>query len=107
VAIARALVNGPGLLVADEPTGNLDSGTGGEIVDLILGLRARLAMTVIVATHDPVVAARCDRLSKWPTEPFPSHRERCGRSRPGFGASSGRLRVSRHNRLFRSARPYT
>lgn len=62
VAIARALINAPGLLLADEPTGNLDSTTGGEIVELILDLRAAREMTVLVATHDPVVASRCDRV---------------------------------------------
>jgi putative ABC transport system ATP-binding protein len=62
VAIARALINEPGLLLADEPTGNLDSVTGGEIVQLILDLRGARGMTVIVATHDPVVASRCDRV---------------------------------------------
>jgi putative ABC transport system ATP-binding protein len=62
VAIARALVNGPGLLLADEPTGNLDSQTGGEIVALLLELRASRGMTVLVATHNPLIASRCDRI---------------------------------------------
>ena len=62
VAIARALVNEPGLLLADEPTGNLDSATGSGIVQRILDLRSARDMTVIVATHDPVVASRCDRV---------------------------------------------
>jgi putative ABC transport system ATP-binding protein len=62
VAIARALINEPGLLLADEPTGNLDSVTGAEIVNLILDLRSTRGMTVIVATHDPLVASRCDRV---------------------------------------------
>jgi putative ABC transport system ATP-binding protein len=62
VAIARALINDPGLLLADEPTGNLDSATGAEIVQLILDLRRERGMTVIAATHDPVVASRCDRV---------------------------------------------
>jgi putative ABC transport system ATP-binding protein len=62
VAIARALINDPGLLLADEPTGNLDSATGGEIVQLILDLRQVRGMSVIVATHDPVVASRCERV---------------------------------------------
>ena len=64
VAIARALVNDPGLLLADEPTGNLDSETGLEIVQLLLDLRAERAMTVIVVTHNPLVAARCDRVAR-------------------------------------------
>ena len=62
VAIARALVNDPVLLLADEPTGNLDSKTGAEIVDLLVDLRQRRGMTVILATHDSVVASRCDRI---------------------------------------------
>jgi putative ABC transport system ATP-binding protein len=62
VAIARALVNDPRLLLADEPTGNVDSHTGSEIMDLLLDLRAERSMTVLVATHDPIVAARCDRI---------------------------------------------
>src|SRR5436309_4106530 len=64
VAIARALVNDPGLLVADEPTGNLDSETGLEIVQLLLDLRAERAMTVIIVTHNPLVAARSDRVAR-------------------------------------------
>jgi putative ABC transport system ATP-binding protein len=60
VAIARALVNEPALLLADEPTGNLDSRTGAEIVDLILGLRDARGMTILLATHDEQVAERCD-----------------------------------------------
>jgi putative ABC transport system ATP-binding protein len=62
VAIARALMNDPGLLLADEPTGNLDSATSSEIIELLLHLREERAMTVLVATHDPVVAARSDRI---------------------------------------------
>jgi putative ABC transport system ATP-binding protein len=64
VAIARALVNDPVLLLADEPTGNLDSATGAEIVGLILRLRERHGMTVIVATHNARVAARCERVAR-------------------------------------------
>jgi putative ABC transport system ATP-binding protein len=62
VAIARALINDPRLLLADEPTGNLDSATGAEIMELLLDLRRQRDMTVIVATHDPVIASRCDRI---------------------------------------------
>ena len=62
VAIARALMNDPGLLLADEPTGNLDSRTGTEIVELLLALRERTGTTIVIATHDPVIASRCDRI---------------------------------------------
>ncbi len=61
VAIARALITEPALLVADEPTGNLDSKTGGEMLDLFMRLRRELNLTLIVATHDPAVAAHADR----------------------------------------------
>ena len=62
VAIARALIWEPGLLLADEPTGNLDSRTGAQILDLLLEIRRQRGTTILLATHDPVVAARCDRL---------------------------------------------
>lgn len=60
VAIARALINQPGLLIADEPTGNLDSQTGKDILDLLHQLRESYGMTIIIATHDPTVAAAAD-----------------------------------------------
>ncbi|MGH9069405.1 MAG: ABC transporter ATP-binding protein [Acidimicrobiales bacterium] len=62
VAIARALVNDPVVVLADEPTGNLDTTTGSEIVSLLLALRAEQGTTLLVATHDPAVASRCDRV---------------------------------------------
>jgi putative ABC transport system ATP-binding protein len=62
VAIARALINTPHLLLADEPTGNLDSQTATGILDLLTRLRRESEMTVIIATHDPQIASRCDRL---------------------------------------------
>jgi putative ABC transport system ATP-binding protein len=62
VAVARALIGSPRLLLADEPTGNLDSATGAEVLALIATLRAEHSMTVIVATHDPGIAARADRV---------------------------------------------
>jgi len=61
VAIARALINRPGLVLADEPTGNLDTHTGTEIIELLLGLRDEHRLTLLVATHDATIAARCDR----------------------------------------------
>jgi ABC-type lipoprotein export system ATPase subunit len=61
VAIARALANQPALLLGDEPTGNLDSARSQEILDLLSNLRKQLGLTVCLVTHDPSVAARCDR----------------------------------------------
>jgi putative ABC transport system ATP-binding protein len=61
VAIARALINDPPLLIADEPTGNLDSATGASILDLLDDLHERAGTTIVVATHDQAVAARCTR----------------------------------------------
>ena len=62
VAIARALINQPELLLADEPTGNLDSRTGGEIIELLKSLRAEKRMTLAIATHDEKVAAHAERV---------------------------------------------
>jgi putative ABC transport system ATP-binding protein len=62
VAIARALANRPLLLLADEPTGNLDSKTGGAILDLLCGLHKSRGLTIIMVTHDPEIAARADRI---------------------------------------------
>jgi putative ABC transport system ATP-binding protein len=61
VALARALAPDPLILAADEPTGNLDSETGAAIIDLILAQRARRGSTLVLVTHDPALAARCDR----------------------------------------------
>ncbi|GAB5522039.1 MAG: ABC transporter ATP-binding protein [Rhodothermales bacterium] len=62
VAIARALVTEPPVLVADEPTGNLDSATSEQILNLFAELHRDLGVTLIVVTHDPAVAARADRV---------------------------------------------
>ena len=61
VALARALANEPSLLLADEPTGNLDSHTGGEIIELLKSLRAEKKMTLAIATHDETVATHAER----------------------------------------------
>jgi putative ABC transport system ATP-binding protein len=62
IAIARALINTPPLLLADEPTGNLDSGNSAEILDLLARLRTEHHMTIMLASHDPQIAARAERL---------------------------------------------
>jgi len=62
VAIARALARGPGLLLADEPTGNLDAASAQAVFDLLRELHAERGMTTILVTHNPDLARRCDRL---------------------------------------------
>jgi putative ABC transport system ATP-binding protein len=62
VALARALVPDPAILIADEPTGNLDETTGSEIIDLMFAGHARRGTTLVLVTHDPVLARRCDRV---------------------------------------------
>jgi putative ABC transport system ATP-binding protein len=62
VAIARALVNNPAILMADEPTGNLDSKAGKDIMEIILNLNREKKMTTIIVTHDPNIAAQTGRV---------------------------------------------
>ncbi len=62
VAIARAIAPRPGLIFADEPTGNLDVATGHEIIELLFARRVETGATLLVITHDPELAERCDRV---------------------------------------------
>ena len=62
VALARAAVSRPAILLADEPTGNLDGANGAAIMDLLFGLRDRHGATLVLVTHAPDLAARCDRV---------------------------------------------
>lgn len=62
VAIARALAPRPALVFADEPTGNLDAATGAGIVDLLFARRAEAGATLVIITHDPALAERCERV---------------------------------------------
>ena len=61
VAIARALAPAPHILIADEPTGNLDQATGAQVADLLFAKAAERGMTLVLVTHDPALAARCGR----------------------------------------------
>jgi len=75
VAIARALINSPDLILADEPTGNLDSHTGGEIIDLLAALWSEKKATLIIATHDASVAARAPKVIELADGRIQSERE--------------------------------
>jgi len=62
VAIARALATRPAIVIADEPTGNLDAATGARVLELISGIRERLRTTLLIATHDVMIAQRAERV---------------------------------------------
>jgi putative ABC transport system ATP-binding protein len=64
VALARALVADPAILLADEPTGNLDEATGAEIIELLFANHRQRRTTLVLVTHDAALAARCDRVVK-------------------------------------------
>lgn len=64
VGLARALVTRPKILLADEPTGNLDSRTGQAVMDLMFDLHARTGATLVLITHDDTLAARCERVMR-------------------------------------------
>jgi putative ABC transport system ATP-binding protein len=90
VALARALANRPKLLLADEPTGNLDQATGAEIADLLFATQRQQAVTLLLITHEPGLAARCERrmrmrdgLLQADPEPKPRLAALAGRDRPG------------------------
>lgn len=61
VVIARALVNNPSVIFADEPTGNLDTNTGNVVIDSLFALNKSKGITLVIVTHDPELAAKCDR----------------------------------------------
>ncbi len=62
LAIARAIVNEPSIIFADEPTGNLDSGTGAKVEELLFGYNKEKGVTLIIVTHDAELAAKCDMI---------------------------------------------
>lgn len=62
VAIARALINKPRMLLCDEPTGNLDKETGNNVIELLFHIRKLFQTTIIIVTHDPEIAGRCDKI---------------------------------------------
>jgi putative ABC transport system ATP-binding protein len=62
VALARAFAPNPQLVLADEPTGNLDAATGQQVIDLMFDLNAKQGTTLLLVTHDEAIAARCGRV---------------------------------------------
>jgi putative ABC transport system ATP-binding protein len=82
VAIARSIVNSPSLLLADEPTGNLDSANASLIIDLLLGLQDDTGMTLVLITHDKDIAVRCSRCIKMKDGKIVEDRPQTPRVRP-------------------------
>ena len=118
VAIARSLMNRPDLLIADEPTGNLDSTTGEEILGLFRGLNAEDGLTIVLVTHDPHVAGHADRIIRMrdglvvddegsdpstrnvrPADPAPPARRRRGAFRDLARTTATSIRSLRRNAL--------
>ncbi|MCB1014576.1 MAG: ATP-binding cassette domain-containing protein [Acidimicrobiales bacterium] len=83
VAIARAVACGPGVILADEPTGALDGGSARQVVELLVEVQRELGATLVIVTHDPAVAERADRVE---------HLSRPRRSKELAGAGPGRPR---------------
>ena len=88
VALARALSNHPKLLLADEPTGNLDQDTGQEIVELLFRVQREHGMTLLLITHEPALAARCERRLEMADGRL-SEPARAGQRRPSLAAAGG------------------
>ncbi len=93
VALARALAPNPSILVADEPTGNLDAATGESIIELMFALRRDRGATLVLVTHDPTLAARCDRTVKVNSGRIRARRDRGGQERPLQRIRLGRWRL--------------
>ena len=98
VAIARALAQQPDLLLCDEPTGHLDSDTGARVLDLIDALQARLRFALVIATHDPDVAARADRIVTLDDGRVVADQELESRGRGARSRSRARPRARAHAR---------
>ncbi len=88
VALARALSNHPKLLLADEPTGNLDQDTGQEIVELLFRVQREHGMTLLLITHEPALAARCERRLEMADGRL-SEPAQAGQRRPSLAAAGG------------------
>src|SRR5438874_4753540 len=103
VAIARALINGPSVILADEPTGNLDSRTSDEIMDVLRSLNREQGVTIVVVTHNPAIAAATDRIVTMRDGRFVSDEPVAGNvartTRPGAAAVASALAGSAPGRL--------